>query len=643
MAGYLSPSNCTLCSPGTYNAVAGSTSPSSCSKCDIGSFAPSTGSSACSICPLGTSTITTGSVRNSSCVSCAAGTYQDTLGLPCLNCPVNTYSTALGATTVSSCQPCPDNGSTDSSGTPSPSLCKPFQCGPGLQPSIPTPLSSSDCTPITCPSPLSLSADGTGCAGCGSSLYGAPPACSPCPANTTCPGFFTLPLAVPATLATVSSTCTAASTLSSTLVVIPNQPASFSLANIPPLVTLCAAGGLAVFVCFLLAYAALSPSNFRAHLESFLKLVDSFSMSHTVSPGASLRNRPTALGGACTLFSVISFLAIAAVLILQYSYANVSVQTALNTLLSNNPFSPAVPWAPPLTLLSPPILSGVQLRLFAQDGMACSSLAAGTGVSGSPSGWTVSPSVACGDGRTLLVLSCPTCSFSATSYLKFYLPYTCQSFYLEAIAVDAQGVVNSVAFPPASSVATSTALLSSVTWTVEVLGIILKDTIKATVTQGYQLSVSAASTTPLAVGSSIIPSKALVSVTINLPLQTYYSSILLQPQQSLVSLLSSIVGLLGIIGLFRVLFLLSDITLNQVKQASKRRMKRRMSTAPLANLANDTPTVIQTNPLRRGAPAPMQTETLPGVVVDSPWKRYEDGTDVWYFNEETNETSWTLP
>ena len=345
--------------------------------------------------------------------------------------------------------------------------------------------------------------------------------------------------------------------------------------------------------------------------------------------------------GACSLLSILAFLTVAAVLILQYAYANVSVQTALNTLLSNNPFTPAVPWAPPLTSLSPAILSGVQLRLFAQDGMACDSLVAGTGVSGSPSGWTVSPPVACGDGRTLLVLSCPTCSFSATSYLKFYLPYTCQSFYLEAIAVDAQGVINSVVFPPVSSVATSTALISSVTWTVEVLGTILKDTIKATVTQGYQLSVSAAATTPLAVGTSIIPSKALVSVTINLPLQTYYSSILLQPQQSLVSLLSSIVGLLGIIGLFRVLFLLSDLTLNHVAQTSK----RRLSTAPLANVAQDA-TVIQTNPLRRGAPAPLQvapTETLPGEVVDSPWKRHEDGTDVWYVNKETGESSWTLP
>lgn len=419
----------------------------------------------------------------------------------------------------------------------------------------------------------------------------------------------------------------AASTLSLSSVIIPNQPASFSLANIPPLVTLCSAGTLAAFIFALLSYAVHSPSSARVHLELFLKRLDSFSMAHVVPAGSPLLNRPTALGGACSLLSILAFFTVAAVLILQYAYANVSVQTALNTLLSNNPFTPAVLWAPPSTSLSPPILSGVQLRIFAQSGMACDSLAFGTGVSGSPSTWTVSPSVSCGDNRTLLLLSCPTCSFSAISFLKFYLPYTCQSFFLEAIAVDAQGVVNSVVFPPASSVATNTALISSVTWTVEVLGTILKDTIKASVVQGYQLSVSAASTIPMAVGASIIPPNALVSITINLPLQTYYSSILLQPQQSLVSLLSSIVGLLGIIGLFRVLFLTSEITLNHVTQTNK----RRLSTAPCASeLAplQDVPSVIQNNPIRRAvplAPAPLsEKKAFDSPAVSPPWKRYED-------------------
>ena len=431
--------------------------------------------------------------------------------------------------------------------------------------------------------------------------------------------------------------------------VIPNQPASFTLANIPPLVTLCAAGGLAVFVFALLAYAVYSPSTFRARLESFLQQVDSFSMSHMVSPGKPLRNRPTALGGACTLLSVIAFLTITAVLILQYTYANVNVQTALTTLLSSNPFTPAVPWAPPLTPLSPVIPSGVQLRLFAQEGMACTALAAGTSISGSPSGWAVSPPVSCSDGRSLLVLSCPTCSFTPTSFVKFYLPYTCQSIYLEAIAVDAQGSISSVVFPSDLSFATSTALLSSLSWTVEVLGTLLKDTIKDSLVQGYQLSASDASSTPLAAGTSLIPSKALVAVTIKLPLQTFYSSIQLQPQQSLVSLLSSIVGLLGIIGLFRVLFMTSDAVLAHAAQASKRRQSvAPLSTGPLPQQEEPSITAV-TNPLKRGAPqaaAPVLVEVPEGGeggAVPAPWKRFEDGSDVWYYNEETKETSWTLP
>ena len=423
------------------------------------------------------------------------------------------------------------------------------------------------------------------------------------------------------------------------------------------MVTLCAAGGLGAFVLSLLAYVVYSPSTSRARLESFLQKVDSFSMSHMVSPGKPLLNRPTALGGACTLLSVIAFLNIAAVLILQYSYANVNVQTALTTLLSSNPFTPAVAWAPPLTPLSPAILSGIQLRLFAQEGMACSALVAGTSISGSPSGWTVSPPVSCNDGRSLLVFSCPTCSFTPTSFVKFYLPYTCQSIYLEAIAVDAQGSISSVVFPPASSIATSTALLSSLSWTVDVLGTLLKDTIKATVMQGYQLSASDASITPLAAGTSLIPSKALVTVTIKLPLQTFYSSIQLQPQQSLVSLFSSIVGLLGIIGLFRVLFLVSDIVFAQAAQAAQA-SKRRQSAAPLSIVSlphqGEIGISTVTNPLKRGAPlalAPVLVEVptgeagggVPTPSVPVPWKRFEDGADVWFYNEETQETSWVHP
>jgi hypothetical protein len=189
--------------------------------------------------------------------------------------------------------------------------------------------------------------------------------------------------------------------------------------------------------------------------------------------------------------------------------------------------------------------------------------------------------------------------------------------------VDAQGVVSSVVFPPTSSVATTDSLISSLTWTVDVLGTILKDSIKATDTRGYQLSVSSAAVNLVPLGTTIIPAQALVSLTIHLPLQNYYSSVLLQPQQTLISLLSSIVGLLGIIGLFRILFLATEATLQRVS-------KRRLSAAPLASgtaAQQDEPSVGQTNPLRRGAPHGLASGsaaevTLPSVI--SPWTRIED-------------------
>ena len=130
------------------------------------------------------------------------------------------------------------------------------------------------------------------------------------------------------------------------------------------------------------------------------------------------------------------------------------------------------------------------------------------------------------------------------------------------------------------------------------------------------------------------------------------------------NLLSSIVGLLGVIGLFRVLFILSDITLSNVS-------KRKQSTAPFASksVQLDDSHIDQTgNPLRRGANKIFSPLDVLAPVQNQPeaassWKRYEDsegiwfskngesskwkhvvdGKDAWYFNEETKESVWRLP
>jgi len=415
-------------------------------------------------------------------------------------------------------------------------------------------------------------------------------------------------------------------------VTIPNQPASFTLASLPPLATLCAALALTAAILSLLAYVARAPAQARLRLDRMLKGVDSFSLAHVVPAGSPLLNQPTALGGACTLLSLVAFFALSTVLVLQNVYANVAVQTALNTLLTSNPFSPAVKFAAPVagSPLGSTLRGGVQVRVYGQEGLGCGALAEG---SPAPSGgWEVGAPTACGDGRTLLTLSCPACAFTAVSTLRFYLPYTCQAFFMEAVAVDSLGVVNSVAFPPAASAATPSALLASLAWTVQVLGTILQDKIKSEATQGYQLFVTATDVATSPVGTSIIPALASIAVTIALPLQPTYSATLLQPRQTLVELCSSIVGLLGVIGLFRMLFLMAEFA-----QAVVAEQKRRLSVAPLAASGGgggeQDPAVVMVNPLTSVVPAPPATEV---------WQRHSDGGDVW-FTSSAGHTAWELP
>ena len=662
--GFFSPANCTLCGVGTFNPLTGSTSAAACGRCEIGTFAPTPGAPACAFCPLGTTTLSAGAATNASCTPCAAGTYQPAQGSQCLPCPQNSYSTVLGSTSAASCLACPDNGSTDTPGAASLSSCKAFKCGFGKQPATPTPRSDADCAPISCPPPLSLAPDGSGCAGCPRGQFGSPPAaCAPCGPNYTCPGFFTLPvLASPAALASgASPACASASTLPPMTVTIPNQPASFTLASLPPLATLCAALALTAAILSLLAYVARAPAQARLRLDRLLKGVDSFSLAHRVPAGSPLLNHPTALGGACTLLSLVAFFALSTVLVLQNVYANVAVQTALNTLLTSNPFSPAVKFAAPVagSPLGSTLRGGVQVRVYGQEGLGCGALAEG---SPAPSGgWVVGAPTACGDGRTLLTLSCPACAFTAVSTLRFYLPYTCQAFFMEAVAVDSLGVVNSVAFPPAASAATPSALLASLAWTVQVLGTILQDKIKSEATQGYQLFVTATDVATSPVGTSIIPALASVAVTIALPLQPTYSATLLQPRQTLVELCSSIVGLLGVIGLFRMLFLSTEFA--QARVAERR---RRLSAAPLAasggagGEARGEPLFMSTNPVRRGAAlaAPAVDAEAAAVAVPEAaaggaplthapaaagtaglWYRHSDAVDVWFTNA-AGDTVW---
>ena len=396
------------------------------------------------------------------------------------------------------------------------------------------------------------------------------------------------------------------------------------------------------------AYVARSSARARLRLERLLLKVDSFSMDHNVPTGYSPINTPSALGGACTLLSWVAFLCLTTVLVLQYSYANVSVQTALSTLLSANPFSRSGRFAAPVVAspLTPSLRSGVQVRIFAQEGAGCSALAEGPFVSGSPGDWVLEPPTECGDGRTLLTLSCPACSFSAVSALKFYLPFACQSFFMEALGVDSLGVINSVVFPTSNTAATHTSLLSSLSWTIQVLGTILEDKIRDEVTQGYQLFATAAESTTIPAGASIIPSLASVAVTIALPFQPTYSSTTLTPRLTIVDMLTSIVGLLGVLGVFRALFIQSE-TLKAMLAAKK----RRQSALPLAssggsglrNAPLKQTLSSATNQLNQIVTDPAPSSDLPLIRAAAVVWRRDGDNDFSWFVSSSGELAWELP
>jgi hypothetical protein len=122
---------------------------------------------------------------------------------------------------------------------------------------------------------------------------------------------------------------------------------------------------------------------------------------------------------------------------------------------------------------------------------------------------------------------------------------------------------------------------------------------------------------------SILPTASPVTVTFALALSTTYSSTLLTQRVPVTQLLANIVGLSGLLAVFGVAFGSFEACALKRGAASK----RRLSAAPLSSgSVQQDATVIQTNPLRRGAPAPLSVEEAPDpAAVRPPWKRFEDG------------------
>ena len=144
------PTSCTACTPGTFNAEKNQTQ---CSTCDAGSYSGSPasvtcqqcssntysheGSALCTNCPSNTESAAVSTVvadcickkgytgpDGGHCQACLAGTYKSVTGSgACIPCGSGTYSTSSAATTCSTCQTCASGQYLSSCGSASAGTC----------------------------------------------------------------------------------------------------------------------------------------------------------------------------------------------------------------------------------------------------------------------------------------------------------------------------------------------------------------------------------------------------------------------------------------------------------------------------------------------------------------------------------------
>ena len=307
-----------------------------------------------------------------------------------------------------------------------------------------------------------------------------------------------------------------------------------------------------------------------------------------------VQGRPTALGGLYTALFAFTLVGLVLWQLISFAFSNTSVSVTPNQLQQGRAgqFS-HLPWAAPrgavVDALLPPLppRASLQLRVLGASGLGCDALApygkkplggGETFLFSSPTApsdemkmgmWQVS-NASCGGGRgggsdlTLLLLTCVNCELSATSFVSFNLPFTCQALVLEALAVDANGDMRTLAFPREepllASSPSNSSFLATVTWTLAATLTLVQDGVgSGQSARGYRLVTSAAAVTTISpktenVGGGVLPLANQVVIRVNLPLQALYYTTTLAPTSSPLQLVSALVGLLGILGLFKVLF-----------------------------------------------------------------------------------------
>ena len=305
-----------------------------------------------------------------------------------------------------------------------------------------------------------------------------------------------------------------------------------------------------VFATFaVLLFALARVSSFKVADTLFVHF-DAFAINIPHQFGSPLVTQARPIGGFFSLIGGIVFITITLVLILQRAANNVTIQRSVVVLNAKAskvaaalPVFSAEPWG-----------AGLQVRIMASgDGSACASATwSATNV-----GWKFSSTASCsGSASSQLVFSCADCDISAASSISISLHYSCQSLFIEAAAMDAEGAITSYALPIEETTAAPGSLLSTITWTLPTLLSVVNSTISPsargfTLTDASHLVTSQALSTAVGSGGlAVLPTVSSVTIMIALPLNTFYALSLLSETQSIISLFTSIIGLAGIFGLF---------------------------------------------------------------------------------------------
>ena len=668
LTGAIDVANCTACPKGTFSTIPSASNATYCKKCESNYFSGLDAATACAPCPAGSDSKAPGSVSVTQCRPCAIKYYNPASGGSCNPCPAGQITVGTGSLDCISLLPECELGYT----ARAPGLEAGLRTTRVSDPEAPGDCIPFDCPSFTVayggPTPPLTAEDLTerACRGCPAGSFGAVTgnatflnfsACAACPNNTLCPGSLLVPLQ-PAdafrafvlnrsdAAAGDAGGCVAARTLPAVAVsfatlALTEQIQGISLGStvggvvlIIAVVCCCRRGHLRA--CATPAFSSVEvPSD-----DMDRNLAERMQLWREGSPLSLLARKRTAYGGACGLFFVLFLLGIWAWYIADFVRNNVEQAAVVTARAFDGDLAP-LRWAAPVPAaagaLLPALPPGVnlQLRVFGDARLGCGApldlnyegnaafeaLWAADAPSGRwllqprfstppPPTWVLEPwrAGSCAAGVSLFTLSCVNCTLNPESYLTFYLPFTCQSFYAEAVSVDALGQVGALAldsryssaapdataFAPAAAAARLAAgspapgaaasagrMLSHVTWSLATSHSVLVDTTPQVVSggpaRGFTVAfISAVSTTVAPAvdlrGGGVQPMDSAVAVTVKLALQPSQITNTVRPKTTPGALVATLIGLVSLSGVFAAAFFGSKACYRRCAPKAKRRV-----------------------------------------------------------------------